>query len=130
MSTRPANLRYTPTHEWVRVEGPDAVVGITDHAVEQLSDLAFIDLPEEGRAVRRDEPFGEIESTKAVSELIAPVSGKIVAVNSELVETLQRITASPFGEGWMVRIRMSDPSELEGLLTAEAYEAHVLTEEH
>lgn len=128
--SRPGNLKYTPSHEWVRVEGDVAVVGITDYAVEQLSDLAFIDLPNEGKVVVKDESFGEIESTKSVSELIAPVSGKIIAVNADLVEELQRISSSPFDEGWMVKIRMSDPSELESLLAAEAYAAHVQTQEH
>jgi glycine cleavage system H protein len=127
---RPAGLRYTPTHEWIRVEGDIAVVGITDYAVEQLSDLAFIDLPAEGKSVARDESFGEIESTKSVSELFAPVSGTIVAVNSDLVENLQRITHSPFDEGWMVKIRMSSPAELESLLSSEAYAAHLTAQEH
>jgi glycine cleavage system H protein len=128
--SRPADLKYTPTHEWVRVEGDVAVVGITDHAVEQLSDLAFIDLPEKGAAAEKDSRFGEIESTKSVSDLIAPVSGEIIDVHADLVEDLQKITSSPYGEGWMVKIRMSDPAELDTLLSAADYEAHVKSEEH
>jgi glycine cleavage system H protein len=127
---RPANLKYTPTHEWVRVEGDIAVVGITDHAVEQLSDLAFVDLPEKGSKAEKDVRFGEIESTKSVSDLMAPVSGEIIDVNDEIVENLQMISSSPFDQGWMIRIRMADPSELDSLLSAEAYAAHILTEEH
>lgn len=127
---RPENLKYTSSHEWVRVEGDIAVVGITDHAVEQLGDLAFVDLPKKGDQAERGVPFGEIESTKSVSELFAPLSGEIVDVHDDLVENLLLITTSPFGEGWMVRIRMSDPSEVESLLSAEAYAAHLLTEEH
>lgn len=127
---RPANLKYTPTHEWVRVEGDDAVVGITDHAVEQLSDLAFVDLPEKGSPAEKDVRFGEIESTKSVSDLIAPVSGEIIDVNTEVVENLQMISSSPFEQGWMIRVRMSDRSELDSLLSAEEYADHILTEEH
>ena len=127
---RPNDLKYTATHEWVRVEGDIATVGITDHAVEQLSDLAFVDLPEEGRDAKKGGRFGEIESTKAVSDLISPVSGKIVAVNTEVVENLQLISNSPFEEGWLIRVRMSDPSELDSLLSAQEYEASIQVEEH
>jgi glycine cleavage system H protein len=123
-------LKFAPTHEWVRVEGDVAVVGITDHAVEQLSDLAFVDLPEKGTKAERDVRFGEIESTKSVSDLVAPVSGEIIDVNTEAVENLQLISSSPFDQGWMVRIRMSNRSELDSLLSAEDYAAHILTEEH
>ena len=128
--SRPTDLKYTSTHEWVRVEGDVAVVGITDYAVEQLSDLAFVDLPEKGSKAERNARFGEIESTKSVSDLVAPVSGVIIDVNTELVENLQKISASPFDEGWLVRIRMSDRSELGSLLGAEEYAAHILTGEH
>ncbi|HZN59579.1 MAG TPA: glycine cleavage system protein GcvH [Planctomycetota bacterium] len=127
---RPTNLKYTSTHEWVRVEGDVAVVGITDYAVEQLSDLAFIDLPEKGTMVEKDKRFGEIESTKSVSDLIAPVSGEIIAVNSGLADDLQRISSSPFDDGWMVRIRMSKPPEVSSLLSADAYASHILTQDH
>ena len=127
--TGPADLKYAKTHEWLRVEGEEAVVGITDHAVEQLGDLAFVDLPEEGKQVEKGGSFGEIESTKTVSDLYAPVSGEIVAVNKELVDNLQWISDSPFEGGWLIRIRMSEPSELESMLDAEGYAAHVATEE-
>jgi len=127
---RPANLKYTPSHEWVRVEGDVATVGITDYAVEQLSDLAFVDLPEKGEKLEKDSRFGEIESTKSVSDLIAPVSGEVVEVNTEVIESLQLISSSPFDAGWMIRIRMSNPGELESLLSAEAYTEHLKTEEH
>jgi glycine cleavage system H protein len=127
---RPTDLKYTPSHEWVRVEDGVAVIGITDHAVAELSDLAFVDLPEKGMQVEKDTRFGEIESTKSVSDLIAPVSGEILAVHDELVENLQLISDSPFDEGWMVRIRMSDPSELESLLSAADYAAHIEREKH
>jgi glycine cleavage system H protein len=128
--SRPDDLKYTSTHEWVRPQGDSVVVGITDHAVAELSDLAFIDLPEVGEAVEKGSRFGEIESTKAVSDLLAPVSGEIMEVNTAATENLQEISSSPFDKGWMVRIRMSHPSELDSLLSAEEYEAHLKAVEH
>ena len=128
--TRPADLRYASTHEWVRVQGDVATIGITDFAVEQLSDLAFIDLPDAGAKCKKGARFGEIESTKAVSDLLAPVTGEIIEVNTEVVENLQYISSSPYERGWLVRVRMSNPAELEGLLNAEAYETHVQAEQH
>lgn len=128
--SRPANLKYTPSHEWVRVEGDVAVVGITDYAVEQLSDLAFVDLPDKGSTAEKDKRFGEIESTKSVSDLIAPVSGEIIDVNTEVIENLQLISGSPFDEGWLIRIRLAKPAELNSLLSAEAYAERLTHEEH
>jgi glycine cleavage system H protein len=127
---RPTDLKYSPTHEWVRVDGDVAVLGITDHAVEELGDLAFIDLPKPGAAVKKGERFGEIESTKAVSDLISPVTGEILEVNEELVDDLERISLSPFDRGWMIRVRMSRPADLSDLLSAEDYAAKISTEEH
>jgi len=128
--SRPSDLKYTPTHEWVRIEGDVAVIGITDHAVHELSDLAFIDLPEKGSTVEKDARFGEIESTKAVSDLVSPVSGEVIEVNGDLVENLQWVSSSPYGEGWMIKVRMADPSQAAGLLSAEDYAAHIASEEH
>ena len=133
--SRPSDLRYTATHEWVRVSGDEtsgltATVGITDFAVAQLSDLAFVDLPATGKAVKKGARFGEIESTKAVSDLVAPVSGTVVAVNGDVAENLALISNSPFGDGWLVRIRLTDPSELKALLSAQDYEAVTQVEEH
>ncbi len=126
----PKNLRYTPSHEWVRVEGAFAIVGITDFAVEQLSDLVFIELPAKEAKVKKEARFGEIESTKTVSDLIAPVSGKVVEVNTALADNLDLIKDSPYGQGWMVKIQMSDPAELESLLTADRYQQQLDSEEH
>jgi glycine cleavage system H protein len=123
--SRPAELKYTPTHEWVRVEGDTATVGLTDFAVEPLSDLAFIDLPKVGATAKKGTRFGEIESTKAVSDLVAPVSGEIVEVNADVLANLPIVSASPFAEGWMIRVRLSDPAELQGLLDAGAYALEV-----
>ena len=131
--SRPADLRYTKTHEWVRLEGDSVVIGITDYAVEQLGDLAFVDLPEEGTRIGKGDTFGEIESTKTVSNLYAPAAGEIAQVNKELEDNLQLISDSPFESGWMIRLRLDqDPeSEMESWLTAEEYAAHVAAvEEH
>ncbi len=128
--SRPANLKYTRSHEWVRVEGDVATVGITDHAVEQLSDLAFVDLPRKGAKAEKDQRFGEIESTKSVSDLIAPLSGEIFDVNTEVIENLQLISLSPFDEGWLIRVRISNPAELKSLLSAEDYAEQLKHEEH
>lgn len=128
--TRPQDIRYTATHEWVRLEADVATVGITDHAVEQLGDLAFIDLPEPGRAAVKGSRFGEIESTKAVSDLISPLSGEIVEVNAEVVDDLERISSSPYERGWLIRIRLAAPGELDGLLDAAGYAAAIEAEEH
>ena len=115
----PPHLRYTPTHEWVSVEGTIATVGITAHAVEQLGDLVYVDLPAVGREVRAKEPFGEIESVKAVSDLYAPVSGVIEEVNASLADSLDWLRDDPYGKGWMLRIRLdADP---QGLLDVGSY---------
>ncbi len=128
--TRPTDLKYTPTHEWLRVEGKVATVGITDFAVEQLSDLVFIDLPKVGAEVTKDSRFGEIESTKTVSDLIAPVSGRIVAVNTDLIEHLDLVSQTPFAKGWMVKIEMSKPAETGNLLSAADYQKQLDAEDH
>ncbi|MBI4577698.1 MAG: glycine cleavage system protein GcvH [Planctomycetes bacterium] len=123
-SPRPENLRYRETHEWLRVEGAEAVVGITDFAVEHLSDLVHLQLPRTGARFRAGEVFGEVESVKAVSELYAPVDGEVMAVNGELPDDLDRLARDPFGEGWMVRLRMADPAQARSLLGASDYESH------
>ena len=127
--TRPEVLKYTSTHEWVQVEGDVATIGITDHAVEQLSDLVFIDLPEAGASAQKGARFGEIESTKAVSDLVSPVSGEIVEVNSEVADDMQRISDSPFERGWLIRVKMSNIEELDGLLGVEEYSLQLETED-
>ena len=121
--SNPTDLQYTDDHEWVRVEGDTATVGITAHAAETLSDLVFIDLPEVGDEVTSGESFGEIESVKAVSDLNAPVSGEIAEVNADLADNLGDITSDPYGKGWMVKIKVAGAPE--GLMDAAAYDAHV-----
>jgi glycine cleavage system H protein len=119
------NLKFTNTHEWVRIEGDTAVVGITKHAEEELGDVALVQLPEVGRMLQREEKFGEIESIKAVSELYSPVSGEVTAVNDSLESAPEGVNADPYGAGWMVKIRLANPSETDGLLKKSEYDALV-----
>jgi glycine cleavage system H protein len=119
---RPQNLRYMKTHEWCRVDGPFAYVGITDYAVSHLSDLVFLDLPELNTDIQQNEPFGEIESVKAVSDLYAPITGAVVERNERLMQELDLLAKDPFGAGWMLKIRMEKPSEVNNLLDDAAYQ--------
>jgi glycine cleavage system H protein len=119
---RPADRRYTETHEWALNEGGLVVTGITDFAVEQLGDLTYLELPEAGQEVKKGEPYGEIESVKTVSELYAPVTGKVAQVNEELKENLEKLQQDAYGEGWLIKIEPATPEEFESLLTAEQYE--------
>jgi glycine cleavage system H protein len=119
----PKELRYTKEHEWVRVEGGLAVVGITDYAAHELGDVVFVELPEIGRTVTQANAVGVIESVKAVSDLFAPVSGEIVETNGELSGEPELLNSDPFGKGWMLRIKMADASQFDGLLDAAAYDA-------
>ena len=117
----PQELKYTKSHEWVLVDGDIATIGITDHAQEELGDVALVLFPEVGRVLQMEEKFGEIESIKAVSDLYAPVSGTIIAVNESLANAPELVNDDAYGEGWMVRISMSNLGELDTLLTAEQY---------
>ncbi len=125
----PAELRYTRTHEWVRVEGGIATVGITAYAVEQLRDVVFLELPSGGGKVTRGSSFGVIESVKAVFELNSPVSGKATDVNKELSDQLELLKTDPYGEGWMLKVELSDPSETDSLMDSAAYEEYVKKQE-
>jgi len=117
----PEKLLYATTHEWVRIEGNTATVGISEYAAKKLSDLVYLDLPEVGDTVNAGKPFGEIESVKAVSDLNAPLSGEIQEVNAELPDYLERIGESPYGEGWMVKIALTNPDEAKKLLSHADY---------
>jgi glycine cleavage system H protein len=126
-----ADLKFAKTHEWVRQDaGGVATVGISAYAVEALTDLVFMQLPPVGRRVKAGESIGEIESVKAVSDLYAPVSGEIVAVNETLPGSLETLGTDPYGEGWIVRIKPDDPAELSGLLDRAAYDALVGSQPH
>jgi glycine cleavage system H protein len=119
----PTDLRYTKDHEWVRLEGTTATVGITAYAANQLGDIVFVELPEVGRTLSQSGVFGVVESVKAVSDLLAPVSGPVVATNAALAGQPELVNSEPYGAGWMVQVTVADSAELEGLLDAEAYDA-------
>ncbi|MEW6236622.1 MAG: glycine cleavage system protein GcvH [Candidatus Omnitrophota bacterium] len=121
----PQDLKYTESHEWVRVEGGAAAVGITHYAQEQLTDIVFVELPEIGRKVDVGDECAVIESCKVAAELYAPIAGEIVAVNTELNDHPEIINKDPFGAGWIVKIQMLDPAELDELMDATAYESHL-----
>jgi glycine cleavage system H protein len=118
----PSDLRYTKDHEWVRVEGDTATIGVTDFAANQLGDVVFVDLPEVGRKVDQFATFGVVESVKAVSDLYAPVSGEVVAVNGDLGSKPELVNSDPFGGGWMIRVKVGDAAQLGELLDAAGYE--------
>lgn len=119
----PSDLRYTSDHEWVRDDGELLVIGITSFAQEQLGDVVYVDLPSAGAEVEQGQAFGEVESTKSVSDLFAPVSGTVVERNEDLDDRPELVNADPYGDGWMVTIRPSDRSQLEQLMEAAAYQA-------
>jgi len=118
----PADLKYTKEHEWVRVRGAEAEVGITDFAQGELGDVVFVELPAVGARLQQMKSFGTIDAVKTVSDLFAPVSGEVSAVNTDLKDNPALINQSPYEKGWMVRIKMANPAEMEALLSAEAYE--------
>jgi glycine cleavage system H protein len=119
----PSDLRYHPEHDWARVDGDTATLGITWYAQDSLGEIVFFDPPQVGGTVTKDEPYAEVESVKAVSDVVAPVSGEIVEVNEALSSEPEKINADPYGDGWLVRVRLSDPAELDTLMDADAYEA-------
>jgi glycine cleavage system H protein len=126
----PKTLRFAPTHEWVHLDGDVATVGISKFAVDQLTDLIMIELKGVGTRLSAGKTFGEIESVKAVSDLYAPVGGEIVAVNSAVTQDVQVLAREPFGEGWLVKIKVDDPAAVSSLLDHDAYEKKVAEEEH
>ena len=118
----PDDLRFTKEHEWVRMEGDEATVGITQYAADQLGDIVFVELPVVGRVLEQHATFGVVESVKAVSDLFAPVAGEVVGVNDALADKPELVNGEPFGDGWMVRVRLADAAQVEGLLDAAGYE--------
>jgi glycine cleavage system H protein len=118
----PANLRYTKDHEWVKVEGDVATIGVTDFAANQLGDVVFVDLPSSGKSVEQFATFGVVESVKAVSDLYAPVSGEVVEVNPDLAGQPELVNSDPFGGGWMIKVRIAEQAQVDGLLDAAAYD--------
>ena len=118
----PGDLRYTKDHEWIRIEGDEAVVGITQYAADQLGDIVFVELPDAGRSLDQHATFGVVESVKAVSDLFAPVGGEVTATNDGLTGSPEVVNSDPYGAGWMVRVKLADPAQADALLDAAAYE--------
>jgi glycine cleavage system H protein len=121
---RPKDILFAQTHEWVKEDNNIATIGITDFAVQQLSDLVYIDFPKVGQVVKKGEPFGEVESVKTVSDLLSPVSGEVIEVNDSVSSNLDSVSKDPFGIGWLVKVKMNNPSDLSGLLTSDSYDKH------
>ena len=119
----PTDLRYTKDHEWVRADGDTATIGVTAYAADQLGDIVFVELPDAGRKLEQFAAFGVVESVKAVSDLFAPVSGEVVEANGALAATPELVNSSPYEDGWMIRVRISDATQLDGLLEPDAYDA-------
>lgn len=119
----PQNLKYTNEHEWIRVEGEIAYVGITDYAQEQLGDIVFVDIPTVGESLEANETFGTIEVVKTISDLFLPVSGEVIELNEALEENPELVNKDPYGEGWLIKIRPENVSDVDGLLDAEGYQA-------
>lgn len=124
----PPELLYTKDHEWIRVDGEMGTIGITDHAQKELGDIVFVELPKAGELVTAKESFGTVESVKAVSEIYAPVTGKVTGVNPKLQDTPELLNSDPHGAAWLVHLHLTEPRETEGLMTAEQYEAFLKEE--
>jgi glycine cleavage system H protein len=124
------NLKFAESHEWVSVDGQTATVGISEFAVKELTDLVFIQLPEVGRQIHAGETFGEVESVKAVSDLYAPVSGTVTEVNSKLVNDLAPLSDDPFGTGWIMKVTVTDPAQVESLMNYDAYQKFCASQAH
>jgi glycine cleavage system H protein len=124
----PADLSYHPEHDWARIDGGEATFGITWFAQDQLGEVVFFDPPEVGSSTSANEPYAEVESVKAVSDVVAPLSGEIVAVNESLSESPERVNDDPYGDGWLVRVKLNDPGEVETLLDVETYRKRLAAE--
>jgi glycine cleavage system H protein len=118
----PDDLKYSSEHEWVRVEGEQAVIGVTDYAQDQLGDIVYLDLPSTGAVLKQFDKLGEIESVKAVSDLFAPVGGEVLEVNQNAVDSPELVNGEPYGRGWLVKLKLADPSEIDKLFDAKAYD--------
>lgn len=123
--TYPQDLRYHTEHDWVRVDGDDAVFGITWYAQDALGEVVYFDPPAVGTTVTKDASYGELESVKAVSDIIAPASGEVVAINDGMQAKPETVNDDPYGDGWLIRVRLSDPSELDALMDVDAYKAYI-----
>ena len=128
--TNPTDLKYSKDHEWVKVERDTAIVGVTDFAQKQLTDIVFVELPEKEKKVEKDKPMAVIESVKSVSDVFSPVTGEVIEVNESLKDNPDTINKNPYSEGWIAKIKIADSSELNGLMSAEDYEKFTETEKH
>ena len=122
MANVPEDLHYSKDHEWVRVDGEQAIIGITDYAQNSLGDVVYVELPKAGEEFAANEPFGSVESVKAVSEVFTPIAGSVVKINESLADEPESVNSDPYGQGWMVRLKMSNPGAVDSLLTAAEYE--------
>jgi glycine cleavage system H protein len=122
MANVPEDLHYSKDHEWVRVEGDQAIVGITDYAQNSLGDVVYVELPKPNEEFAANEPFGSVESVKAVSEVFTPVAGAVVSINESLADEPEKVNSDPYGAGWMIRLKMANPGDVDSLLTAAEYE--------
>ena len=129
MANVPEDLHYSKDHEWIRVEGDVGTIGITDHAQNSLGDVVYVELPKAGESFSAHESFGSVESVKAVSEIFTPVGGEVTEVNESLQDEPEKVNADPYGDGWMIRVRMSSPGEVDSLLNAAEYEDFTKAEE-
>ena len=125
----PEDLKYTKEHEWLLVEGTTAIVGITDYAQDRLGDVVYVELPAVGDKVSKEDAFGVVESVKAVSDIYAPVSGKVLEVNDDLPDNPNMLNEDPYGDGWLIKVEMNDPEEVDELMTAEEYKEYIAEEE-
>lgn len=121
----PADLKYTKDHEWIRVEGDIATVGVTDYAQSELGDIVYIEIETEGENLDQEEVFGTVEAVKTVSDLFMPISGEVVEVNGSLSDAPETVNSDPYGDGWMIKVKIGDASEIDGLLSADDYKAEV-----
>jgi glycine cleavage system H protein len=128
MANTPEDLSYTKDHEWVRTKGDQATVGITDHAQQQLGDVVYVELPKVGDKFEASEPFGSVESVKAVSEVYMPLGGSVVEVNESLNDSPEQVNEDPYGDGWMIRIKIDNPAQVDALLTSIEYEDYIKEE--
>ncbi len=128
MANIPEDLHYSKDHEWIRVEGEIGTIGITDHAQHSLGDVVYVELPKVGDSLAAHEPFGSVESVKAVSEVFTPVAGEVTEINESLEDEPEKVNADPYGDAWMLRIRLKEKSEIDGLLTAAEYEDFIKAE--
>jgi glycine cleavage system H protein len=124
----PENLRYTKEHEWIRVEGDTGIIGITDHAQEELGDIVYVELPKSGAKLEKAASFGSVESVKAVSDIYCPVSGEVLETNPALAEAPEKVNDDPYGEGWLIKLKLSEPKQAEELMNAAEYAGYIEAE--